>query len=655
MIADIALPIPVGKYFSYSVPDEIAPYLSAWSRVRVPFHARDAVGIVIALRQGDATGLKPVIEPLDFFPLVDEELAALAAWASSFYLTPIGLVMKHALPPVSDIERYLVAGEISHPEAGPVQLSRMIKRTGRVRLIELYRQGNLVLLDGLTRNEFAQAKPPARGEAGAGDRQSVIIDSIEKRLERYLSLIGTHLENNGNILFLLPDHYAAGAYFAQKVKALHGDRVLWFSSGVPVRQRMETYFKARHGTGHIILGNKNLVFLPVRNLSLIIAERYDDDEYRNEESFKFNAVRTAIERARLCGIPLVLGSAACCVEILYHAQKDDGSALHFHDPAAQGDPNTPKTIRVRSSGELLDRLCSDIEDTAGRGESVAVYVPRKEYGSYIRCQACREDLVCEKCGSSLDYDRERDVLHCPACTSTHPYIDECPHCGSRMIGFTRTGASFVHDRISRTVPNVSATLITGDSLKKEISILGKKNPRGAQCLVGTQVLSKLYGHHFDKLILVDWEELRKMSGFRSDEKTHQVLMNLIDALTPGEIVCYSTKKKFANIAPYLDAARFYETELQKRKEAEFPPFARMFIIEARAKTRAAADRALAKVKAVISDNGLDPYVFGTVPGNKGPFLVWKTLLKGPEDLLNNSFPDLYAIPGIEIEPDPPNF
>lgn len=655
MIADVALPIPVGKYFSYAVPDEVAPYLSLWSRVRVPFHQRDAVGIVTGLKQGDAEGLKPVIEPVDFFPLVDEELAALAGWASSFYLAPMGLVMKHALPPVRDIERYLVAWERARPEAGPIQLSRMIRRTGRVRLAELNREGSLLLHDTLTGNEFAAAKPPVPGEAQGEGGQTVLIDSIQKRLEEYVSLIGTHLQNGGNVLFLLPDHYAAGAYFTEKMKALYGDKVIWFSSGVPVKQRMETFFRARNDGGYVILGNKSLVFLPVRNLSLVIAERYDDDEYRNEEGFKFNAVRTAIERARLRGVPIVLGSAACSVAILHDVQKDGGSAPRFTERITQGRQDAPRTIRSRSSGEMLDRLCADIGEAAHRGESVAVYVPRKEYGTYIRCQACREDLVCEKCGSPLDYDRDKEELHCPACGKPHPYTEACPLCGSRMLGFARIGASFVYEHISRTVPGVNAMLVTGDSLKKELSVLSKKSPRVARCLVGTQVLSKLYGYHFDRLLLVDWEELRKMSGFRSDEKTHQVLMNLTDALTPDETACYSRKKKFVDIAPYLDPARFYKTELQKRKEAEFPPFARMFIIEARAKTRPAADRALAKVKTVISGNNLDPFLFGTVPGTKGPFHVWKTLLKGPEDLLCHAFPDLYNIPGIEIDPDPPTF
>ena len=654
MIADIALPIPVGKYFSYSVPVDIAPYVSIWSRVRVPFHQRDAIGTVVEMREGDDPRLKAILEPLDLFPLLDNELSALAGWASSFYLTPQGLVLKYALPPLRDIERYLVIGQANNAssidEGAP--LNRTVKKLGHSRLAQLFMQGALDLRDSFTRDTFTGAY---MGDWQGQDLETVsilFIDSLERRLERYISLIGSHIEKNGNILFLLPDHYAAGAYFADRLKATYGQRVLWFSSGVPVKQRMETYFRTRREGGHVVLGNKSAIFLPARNVSLIIVERCDDDEYRNEESFKFNAARTAVERARLKGVPFILGGAACSIDTMAYA-RENGVTLECNDWLTVSGP-TVKGMSSLSSGELLDRVRTDVIETVQRGCKIAVYAPRKEYGSFLRCHACREDLTCPKCGAHLEYDRTKDTLVCSGCAARYPYMDTCPHCGSNMIEFARIGASFLYDHLSRTAPWVGAIFITGDSLKKELSAL-RKSPDRAACLVGTQALSKMYGHHVDKLILADWEELRKMSGFRSEEKTHQVICNLIDALTPDEIICHSRTRNPADLAPYLKITDFYENELKKRKEADFPPFTRIFLIEARAKTQPAADRALAKVTAVISSHGLTSHIFGTIPNNKPPFHTWKTILKGPKDLLAKAFADLYNIPGIEIEADPPNF
>ena len=130
MIVDIALPIPVGKYFSYTVPD-ILPHTFRCGQGCV---SRSVKGMRPVSSPGSvtatATGLKSIIEPLEFFPLVDAELASLADWASSFYLTPAGLVMKYALPPLRDIERYLVvepAGE-DPSTIDSVPLNKMIKK-----------------------------------------------------------------------------------------------------------------------------------------------------------------------------------------------------------------------------------------------------------------------------------------------------------------------------------------------------------------------------------------------------------------------------------------------------------------------------------------------------------------------------------------------
>ncbi|MRR08117.1 MAG: hypothetical protein EG828_14560, partial [Deltaproteobacteria bacterium] len=222
MIADITLPIPVGKSFSYSVPVDIAPYIAVLSRVRVPFHQRDAIGTVVSLREGDDPRLKAIIEPLDFFPLIDNELSALAGWASSFYLTPPGLVMKYAVPPLRDIERYLVIGQTHNTslnEGAP--LNKMVKRLGHARLVQLFMQGAFDLRDIFTRDAFTAACTGDSQTQGPGTGSILFTDSLEHRFERYISLIGSRIEKNGNILFFLPDHYAAGSYFADRLTTLY--------------------------------------------------------------------------------------------------------------------------------------------------------------------------------------------------------------------------------------------------------------------------------------------------------------------------------------------------------------------------------------------------------------------------------------------------
>lgn len=159
MIADIALPIPVGRSFSYNVPDELAPHIFELARVLVPFRHRETAGVVVALRDGEDEGLKSVAGMLDFFPLLSDGLPALLQWSSSFYVTPAGIAYKHALPSAGDLERFLSVESADRPDVNGLPLRKAIRKLGRTRLMQLHRDGLLALRETLTGQTFAPASP----------------------------------------------------------------------------------------------------------------------------------------------------------------------------------------------------------------------------------------------------------------------------------------------------------------------------------------------------------------------------------------------------------------------------------------------------------------------------------------------------------------
>ncbi len=656
MIADVALPIPIGKPFSYAVPGKLSPFVVKHLRVLVPFRNKEMVGVVVAVRDGDEAGLKPITDVMDAFPPASHDLPALIEWSSSHYITPPGLVFKYALPPVKNVERFLSieTGDNALSDLNGLPFRKAARKLGRIRLIQLCSEGVLSLRDTLTGGDFSPSADPysPAGTPAGQVEKALFIDSIENRFEYYTSLISEHLRNNCNVMLLLPDYYAAGAFFTKKLKEVYGKKVLWYASGTALRQKMETFFKARLEGGNLILGNKNCVFLPVKDLSLIIAERSEDDEYRNEEGFKFNAVRLAIEKARLRDASIVLGAASCSVDLFHLAGPKDLS-IKINEWVLSGG-YTEKTLKKMSpsTGEILDEILFEAKQAASGGMRLAIYTPRKDHGGFLRCHACGQPLTCRDCGGTLSYDKGHDVMLCTGCERQFPYEGDCPSCGSNMIGFSRISAEFIDEYLQGVSPGLKVIRITGDSLKKEISMV-RKLPRGEPvALIGTQSLSKLYGLHVDRLILAGWEELRKMGGHRSEEKAQHIITNLIDALTPEEIVFISGRKKIADPQGYFGISSFCARELQKRKEADFPPFSRVFLLQVRRKTPSTADAALKKIKKVISEEGIESALFGTLPLKRPPFHIWKVILKGDEQLLRKAFKRLYDIPGVELEADP---
>lgn len=658
MIVDVALPIPVGKSFSYIVPGELTHCVRNLSRVLVPFHNKETVGVAMAVREGDGAGLKEVIDVIDAFPLVDDELSALLEWSSSHYVTPRGLVFKYALPAFRDLERFLA---VETTAGGPSEMNgaafrKAVRSFGRKKILQLYNDGLLRFRDTLTDQVFSTV--PAQSVSVCPDSRNIkvlLIDSVENRLAYYGPLISEHLGGNGNVMFLLPDYYAAGAYFAKKLKEGFGQKVLWYGSGVSVKQRMETFFRVRRECGNVILGNKSSVFLPIHNLSLVIVERYEDDEYRNEVGFKFNPVRLAIKRAQARDISIVLASGACSVDLGHLA-----GGMGFKTRRAEwltGNQYNERTDKKgsRSTGEALERIALEVRQSALNGMRVAVYTPRKDHGGFLRCHACREPLLCPKCDGYLSYDRIEDVMICSHCTVRFPYKGICPSCGSSMIGFSRTGVGFIEEHLRKAAPGLHIVRVTGDSLKKEISAIRKLPADEPAVLVGTQSLSKLYGFHVDRLILAGWEELRKMGGHRAEEKAHQIIVNLVDALTPSEIISFPSRKEALDPRNYFDIGPFFEKELRKRKDADFPPFVRIFLIHVRKKTKNAADSALKKIRGIIYEEGLGSSLFGTIPLTRSPFHIWRVVMKGDEQLLHEVFRKLYDIQGVEVEADPVGF
>ncbi len=655
MIVDVALPIPVGRSFSYGVPGELVPYVFELARVLVPFRYRQTAGVVVALREGKDQRLKSIEGVLDFFPLFPDELPELLLWSSSFYVTPAGLVFKHALPSAGDMERFLTVEAAGRADMDGLPVRKAIRRYGRARLLQLHKDGLIDLRETLTGKTFSPSVPAPLRPDGIERGKVLLIDSVEERLAYYNGIIPDHLERGGNVLILVPDYYAAGAWFARRLKETWGPRVLWFSSGTPVKQRMETWFKSRREGGNIVLGNKSCVFLPLSDLSLLIVERCDDDEYKNEEGFKFNAVRVAVERARLREASIVLGCAACSIDAL-HLARTGGFEVNCNEwPACTGYAERTTNVPSLSTGGTIDLISTEAGEAARQGSRVAIYTPRKDQGFYLKCHACRETLACPGCGEPLGYDRGSGNLSCPSCGARLPYEGTCPQCGSNAIGFSRIGALFIEEQLRRTHPHLSVTRITGDSLKKEIAAVRAPRQGDGAILVGTQSLSKLYSLPVDKLLLAGWEELRKIGGYRSEERMHQLLLNLLDALAPRSIISYSTRKEPADPRDYLHISSFAERELKKRREAQFPPFVRVFLLEARARTAARADATLKKVRKVISDAGLEDALLGTLPLERPPYHIRRLILKGDEGLLKDVFEELHDIPGVDIEADPTSF
>ena len=154
-------------------------------------------------------------------------------------------------------------------------------------------------------------------------------------------------------------------------------------------------------------------------------------------------------------------------------------------------------------------------------------------------------------------------------------------------------------------------------------------------------------------MLFEWEDMRRMAGYRSDEKMFHILINLLDALTPCEVFFFMDSRKKVNPSYFFDMDGFYADELNKRKSADFPPFTRVFLVEVVKKTKAAGLPFVQRIKEALVQQGLIDLMTGPLTQRKKAYR-WKIILKGNDEVLYKTLLEIYDMPGVRIEVDPPN-
>ena len=312
---------------------------------------------------------------------------------------------------------------------------------------------------------------------------------------------------------------------------------------------------------------------------------------------------------------------------------------------------------IRTEAGIRDHLPHElveiIDKAALDNETVAIYTPRKDYASRLYCLECKKLFLCPDCETPLTYHREGDRLICSACKKTLPYDETCAQCGGSLIQFSATGAEYVEERLSASVSAPHLLRITGESIRKKDvrSFLQVASVPGT-IVIGTQILSRLYGLRVKRLVLMGQEEFLWVAGYRAHERVYQTFRNLIDALKPEEIFVVVGKKSLIDVSHLVDEDRFYTEELAKRRLAEFPPYVRLFLIEVRKKGER-GERLVGQIVERLKQEGLDDHLIGPMRTKRGG-MDWRMVLKGDEHLFARIFVWLYGLTGVRIEPDPPS-
>ncbi len=574
--ADILLPLALPETLTYRLPEEFYPMARPGMRVMVNLGRNKVLSGLIWKIHSDAPAFEArnIINIIDERPILDERQFTLWEWMSEYYLCTRGEVMKAALP------AFLKADDrdpkrIRKPKSNTDPLQP-------INVVPLSPIQNSVLTD--IRQGFP--KTPVHLLHGI---------TSSGKTEIYIHLILEQLLLKKQILYLLPE-IALTTQIITRLQKVFGDRVVVYHSRFTQVRRLKVWNQILQGPGEhgqLILGVRSSIFLPFRDLGLILVDEEHEQSYKQQDPApRYNARDVAVILGTLYKAPVLMGSATPSIESYQQAHSGKYQLHELNERFGGIEPpeifladSRDARKRKKMKGPFTPILLKAIDDTLVRKQQVILFQNRRGYSPYIECQECKWIPKCRDCDVSLTLHRSQGKLECHYCGYSERVPTRCPSCGSTNLSMRGMGTERIEDDLQLLFPDARLARLDLDSTRTAAAftnILTDFELGKTDILIGTQMVSK--GLDFSKVSLVgiiDADQLLNYPDFRSYERSFQMMTQVSGRAgrrnTQGNVVIQCSDPGHPVIQQVLqnDLAAFYQHEILERQQFGYPPFTRL--------------------------------------------------------------------------------
>lgn len=603
-IIEVALPCPLHKTFEYLVLD--SNHVVPGMRVNVNFSRRKMTGVITAVKtesEYPREKLKAALAILDTDPILSPALLALATWIAAYYHAPIGEVIQLFLP------ANLRQGKVLYQSETFYQLTAA-GLAWREDPAHRQSKAKLSILKGLTPDQWCaehaliaqfsnfknhrrelldwallQAMEKPDDEISKGmmpsqesplrltPAQQHVVEGIVTRsggisfiegvtgsgkTAVYTEIARDFLAKGQQVLMLVPE-IGLTPQFVQRIEHSLQVRVGVIHSQITDNERQQAWRDAMLGRMDLIIGTRSALFTPFARLGLMILDEAHDGSYIQRDGVRYSAHNSAIKRASLEGIPLVLGSATPTYESVRNIQEKRFD--YYQLPArVSGEMPTWEIINCHEEkvyDGIASKVLDEIEATILRKEQVLLFLNRRGFSPVLTCLDCGSMLECDHCSSYLNYHRTTGKLHCHHCATRYPYPENCQQCGGTVFKELGAGTQKIEKMLSDAFPQAKVLRFDRDNVRNSRELeqhLAKIGDHEADIIIGTQMLAK--GHDFPNItlvVLLNSDGLFFANDFRADEKLAQLLMQVSGRAGRGD-----KKGKVLVQTMFADNALFHE-------------------------------------------------------------------------------------------------
>ncbi len=619
---------PLDRVLDYTAPAG-GCHLGAF--VEVPLGPRRVIGVVWGPGQGDfdSARLRPVTRVLDVPPMRAEMMDFLGR-AADYTLTPLPAMLRLATrapglgdPPsmrriyrlgpatpermTSARERVLAVleeddavytlGELAEAAGVTSSVVKGLVKHGAVLEEETPRDLPYPRLDAtlpgkaLT-DQQAAAAADLRARVAEGCYATTLLKGVtgSGKTEVYLEAVAACLARGRQALVLLPE-IALTAEFLARVRDRFGAGAAEWHSGATMTERRRLWRMVGQGGAQLVVGARSALFLPFRDLGLIVVDEEHDTSYKQEDGVLYNARDMAVLRASLNDAAVVLASATPSLESWANAEA--GKYARRDLPARFGAAVLPEMAAIDLRAEDLPggrwvspSLARAVEARLAAGEQALLFLNRRGFAPVTVCRACGHQIQCDQCDAAMVEHRFMKRLMCHQCGETKPIPETCPACGvADRLAPVGPGVERLAEEAAALFPEARIAVLSSDlfgsarALKTRIEEIARGD---ADIVIGTQLVAK--GHNFPLLTLVgviDADLGLQGSDLRAAERTFQLMRQVAGragrAEKPGVALLQTHQPDHPVIRAILagDEEGFWRAEAAERRAAGVPPYGRM--------------------------------------------------------------------------------
>ena len=629
--------IEIDRPFTYKVPLDMEEKVKVGQIVKVPFGARSkpVEGFILDLKAEEemkvSFKMKSILSVENEEPVITEDDLKLINFLREEYLCkyidairlliPVG-ILKGAKSNSRNVIVFIDDNlEKIKNKDGYIEIIDFIKRnTGKYTKTELSKEHgfsiyklNKLMEHGLIKSEeeivfrYNTREYNKDVQKNLTVEQSMAIKEIEEseenlillkgvtgsgKTEVYMRIVEKTLEEGKSAIVLVPE-IALTPQMIERFKGRFGSNVALFHSKLSDGERFDEWYRVKEGKASLIIGARSAIFLPAKNLGLIIIDEEHENTYKSDQNPKYQTKEVAEYIAKLKGCKVILGSATPTIESYYRAISGEMKLVELNC-RVDNRPMPEMTLvdmreELRSGNKSIfsRRLYVSMKEKLEKGEQIILFLNRRGFSTFVSCRSCGYVFQCEDCDISMTYHKN-GFLVCHYCGKTKQQPNLCPKCGSKYVKFFGAGTERVEEEVRRYFKNAKILRMDIDTTRAKDShekIYNAFKVGEADILIGTQMVSK--GLDFPNVTLVGIlaaDMSLNIPDYRAAERSFQIITQVAGRAGRGDkegeviVQTYTPEHYSLQYAKKYNYEDFYEKEFTIRAMMGYPPFGRILLI-----------------------------------------------------------------------------